>query len=78
MNFVLQTLPLGRQHTAEDMANLMKEIALDWSLSDILLLPYNASNMVNVFKAFWKWSYFGCIGHISNFSAKKVLGCLLF
>ena len=28
-SFVLQTLPLGTQHTAENMANLMREIALD-------------------------------------------------
>ena len=73
-SFVLQTLPLGTQHTAENMANLMREIALDWSFRDVFAVTDNASNMVKCFQSILKWPHLGCIGHTLNLSVKKCFG----
>ena len=71
LSYVLQTRPLGDQHTADNLAELLKEAKMEWKLTDVFGVTNNAKNITKPFQDILKWPHLGCMGHTLNLSVVK-------
>ena len=71
LSYVLQTRPLGDQHTADNLAEMLKEAKVEWKLADVFGVTDNAKNITKPFQDILKWPHLGCIGHTLNLSVVK-------
>ena len=69
--FVLQTRPLGQQHTADNLAEMLREAKAEWQLIDIFGVTDNAKNITKPFQDILQWPHLGCMGHKLNLSVVK-------
>ncbi|XP_062566541.1 E3 SUMO-protein ligase ZBED1-like [Saccostrea cucullata] len=76
INNVLQTRAMPENHTAENIANVLKAAITEWNLPSPPVPPIvsdNAKNMVKAAELLETSFYLGCFAHTLNLAAQKAL-----
>lgn len=77
-NPVLQTRPIYEAHTSEHLAEVLREVVVEWKLdrqnSTIPVTTDNAKNIVNASNAAGLSPHIGCLAHTVNLASQKGLG----
>ena len=75
-HFVLENKELPVSHTAENLAEALKEILSDWKIQDSKISCTTIDNAANVHKSLadvLQWPYLHCFGHTLNLAVKAGL-----
>ena len=77
-NPVLQTRPIYEAHTSEHLAEVLREVVVEWKLdgqnATIPVTTDNAKNIVNASHAAGLSPHIGCFAHTVNLASQKGLG----
>ena len=75
-HFVLESKKLPGSHTAEHLAEAIKECLIEWEIQDSQISCVtidNASNIVKAVDQLLKWPHLPCFGHTLNLAVKASL-----
>ena len=75
-HFVLESKELSGSHTAEHLAEAIKECLIEWEIQDSQISCVtidNASNIVKAVDQLLKWPHLPCFGHTLNLAVKAGL-----